>query len=42
MSKVDILLVHAHHLAWMLGPTDDGGETAFGGIIASNTKLHCP
>ena len=40
VANVDVLLVHADHLAGLLGLADYGGEVAFGGVIARQTHLH--
>jgi hypothetical protein len=40
MANVEILLIHADHLPWLFGPTDDGGEPGFGGVITCDTHFH--
>ena len=40
VPKVYIFLIHADHLTRLFGSADDGGEAAFGCIIACNTEFH--
>lgn len=40
MPNVDILLIHADHLSRLFGPTNDGGEPGFRGVITCDTHFH--
>jgi hypothetical protein len=40
VTNINIFLIHADHLPGLLGPSDDGREAAFGGIISGHSYLY--
>jgi hypothetical protein len=40
MPNIKILLIHANHLPWLFGPTNNGREPSFRRIITCDTHFH--